>query len=244
MDWLDGSIQDCTKRGIKMQITIEHSPGNAAARLRLATGETCTAEAGAMIAMDANIGIETTTHKKNQGGVMKALKRMIAGESLFLNHFTANNGEGEVVVAPVLAGDLSAIDVTGKTLIVQSGSFLASDHSVDMDLGWQGFKSLFGGESMFWLKMSGNGKVVLSSFGAIYPIEVDGAYIVDSGHIVAFDESLKFTVKKSGKSLIGSLLSGEGLVTRFEGKGTVWCQSHNARSFGSSLTPHLKPRQG
>lgn len=225
-----------------MEISIEHSPGNAAARLKLAAGETATAEAGVMIAMDANIQIETTTHKKESGGVMKALKRMIAGESFFLNHFTAGDGGGEVLVAPVLAGDLAAIDCTNRPLIVQSGSYLASSHEIDVDLGWQGFKSFFSGESAFWLKISGQGKVVLSSFGAIYPIEVDGAYIVDTGHIVAFDEGLTFSIKKASKSLIGSILGGEGLVTRFEGKGTVWCQSHNAGSFGKSLGPKLRQR--
>ncbi|MCB1316280.1 MAG: TIGR00266 family protein [Leptospiraceae bacterium] len=227
-----------------MEVKIEHSPGNATARLALSAGETVTAEAGVMIAMSGNINIETTTHKKGQGGVLKALKRMLSGESFFLNHFTANGGPGEVVVAPTLAGDLMSYELKGETLVVQSGSFLASEHSVNMDMGWQGFKSMFSGESMFWLKMSGSGKIVLSSFGAIYPIEVDGAVIVDTGHIVAFHESLKFSIKKAGTSLIGSFLGGEGLVTRFEGKGTVWCQSHNAGNFGSSLTPHLRPRQG
>ena len=83
---------------------------------------------------------------------------------------------------------------------------------------------------------------MLSSFGAIYPVEVDGEYIVDSGHIVAFNETLDFTITKAGKSWIHSFLSGEGLVCKFKGKGTVWCQSHNPGSFGASLTPSLKPR--
>ena len=66
--------------------------------------------------------------------------------------------------------------------------------------------------------------------------------IVDTGHIVAFNETLSFSITKAGKSWIGSMLSGEGLVCKFEGKGTVWCQSHNAQSFGQSLTPILRPR--
>ena len=225
-----------------MNVEIVHSPGNAAARLKLQNGESVTAEAGAMIAMSGNVNIETSTYQKGQGGVLKALKRMISGESFFLNHFTASADGDEVWVSPVLAGDLLTHEINGETLIVQSGSFLAAEKTIQMDMNWQGFKTMFSGESMFWLRVSGTGKVVLSAFGAIYPIEVDGEYIVDTGHIVAFDETLNFTISKASASLIGSFLGGEGLVTRFTGKGTVWCQSHNAGSFGRALGPQLRPR--
>ena len=129
-----------------------------------------------------------------------------------------------------------------ETLIVQAGSFVACTPDVQMDLGWQGFKSLLSGESVFWLRMSGSGKLVLSSYGAIYPIQVNGEYIVDTGHIVAFNETLNFTLTKAGKSWIGSMLGGEGIVCKFHGQGTVWCQSHNAPSFGQTLGPMLKAR--
>ena len=84
--------------------------------------------------------------------------------------------------------------------------------------------------------------MILNSFGAVYPIQVNGEYIVDTGHIVAFEESLTYEVSKAGKSWISSFLGGEGLVCKFRGQGTVWCQSHNAGSFGTALGPSLKPR--
>ena len=87
------------------------------------------------------------------------------------------------------------------------------------------------------------GKVILNSFGAIYPVEVEGETIVDTGHIVAFGETLDFKITKAGKSWISSILGGEGLVCRFHGQGTVWCQSHNPSSFGQTLGPNLRPRQ-
>jgi uncharacterized protein (AIM24 family) len=83
---------------------------------------------------------------------------------------------------------------------------------------------------------------VLSSFGAIYPIEVNGDYIVDTGHIVAFNETLNFSITKAGKSWIQSIFGGEGMVCKFSGRGTVWCQSHNTKSFGNLLGPKLKIR--
>ena len=69
-----------------MQVEILHGPGNAVAKVRLAGGESCTAEGGAMIAMSGDMQIQTTTHQKGSGGVLKAMKRMLAGESFFLNH--------------------------------------------------------------------------------------------------------------------------------------------------------------
>lgn len=226
-----------------MQIEFMHQPGNTAARVRLAPGETLTAEAGAMIAMSGDLGVETTTHQKGKGGLLKAMKRMFAAESFFLNHFSATHAAGEVWLGSTLAGDMMRYELENETLIVQSGSFVAAEHGVGIDMGWQGFKNFISGESLFWLRLSGRGQVILNSFGAIYPVEVDGEYIVDTGHIVAFQESLDFTMTKAGKSWLSSLLGGEGLVCKFQGRGTVWCQSHNPGSFGRNLTGLLKPRR-
>ena len=59
---------------------------------------------------------------------------------------------------------------------------------------------------------------------------------------MAFNETLQFTLTKAGSSWLHSILGGEGLVCKFRGKGTVWCQSNNQRSFGSALTPTLRAR--
>lgn len=225
-----------------MNIEIMHRPGNAAAKVTLESSEQLTAEAGAMIAMSGDIGITTTTHKKESGGILKAVKRMLAGESMFLNHFNASSQRGEIWLATTLPGDMMEHTLDNETLIVQGGSYVASEPDIEIDLGWQGFKSVFSGESIFWVRLVGTGKIIINSFGAIYPIEVDGEYIVDTGHIVAFNDTLDFTITKAGSSWINSFLSGEGLVCKFQGRGTVWCQSHKSSSFGQTLTSTLKPR--
>lgn len=226
-----------------MQVELIHRPGNTAAKVTLQSGEACTAESGAMIAMSGDMDITTTTHKRGSGGVLKAIKRKIAGESLFLNHFHPKGSSGEVWFGTDLAGDMMTLKLDNESLIVQNSSFLACDEAIDIDLGWQGFKSILSGESVFWLNLKGSGDIVVSSFGAIYPIEVDGEYIVDTGHIVAFNETLDFSITKAGKSWLNSFLGGEGLVCKFQGRGTVWCQSHNPRSFGMALTPSLLVRK-
>jgi len=224
-----------------MNVEFIHRPGNAAARLTLAENESVVAEGGAMISMSDNIEITTSTQQKAKGGFIKGLKRALVGESFFLNHFKALQPDAEVIVSTTLSGDMTTLELEGNRIIVQSGSFVACEESVDMDLGWQGFKSLFSKEGLFWLNLSGAGRVVINSFGAIYPIAVNGEYIVDTGHIVAFDETLNFQLSKAGKSWVSSILGGEGLVCRFNGTGTVWCQSHNITAFGRSLGPQLKP---
>lgn len=226
-----------------MQIEIKHGPANAAAHVTLGARESITAEAGAMIAMAGDTTIATTTLKRGSGGVIKALKRMLAGESFFLNHFTAGPGGGDIWLAPTMPGDVMTHNLTSGTLIVQGGSFLACAPGVQVDMNFQGLKALFSGESLFWLRLSGQGQVILNAFGAIYPVDVDGATIVDSGHIVAFSDGLKFSVTKVGKSWLASILGGEGLVCRFEGQGRVWCQSHNPRGFGHVLGPTLNARE-
>jgi len=234
--------QDINKNS-KLNVTIQLGPGSAAAEIKLLPGQEFTAEAGAMIAMSPSLQMTTTTHKKNSGGVMKGLKRMLSGESFFLNHYTAGNESGTVWLSATHAGDMMVKELNGEGLIVQGGSYVASTPDINIDMNWQGFKSLISKESLFWLSIKGKGTLVINSFGAIYPIKVNGEYIVDTGHIVAFDESLNFTLTKAGKSWISSFLGGEGLVCKFKGQGTVWVQSHNSGSFGTILGAKLKPRK-
>jgi uncharacterized protein (TIGR00266 family) len=222
-----------------MQVELLHRPGNTAAKVTLQAGQSCTAESGAMIAMSGHMSITTSTHKRGGGGLLKAAKRMLAGESFFLNHFRPEGRAGELWLGTGLAGDMVSLTLDRENLIVQSGSFLACSDGIEVGMGWQGFKSFLSGESVFWLNLHGQGTVVLSSFGAIYPVEVDGEYIVDTGHIVAFNESLNFSISKAGNSWLQSFLGGEGLVCKFKGRGTVWCQSHHAGSFGAMLGPEL-----
>ncbi|MFY9255226.1 MAG: TIGR00266 family protein [Fuerstiella sp.] len=226
-----------------MQYEILSRPAASVAKLRMDDGESLTCEVGAMIAMTTEFEVETTTKKRGSGGggIGKALKRMFAGENLFLNHFTAIGDSQSLIIGPRMLGDILHFPLTGGSLIVQGSSWLASDTSIDIDATWQGLgKALFSGERMFWLKCSGQGDLFLSSYGAIYEVEVNGEHVVDTGHIVAFEDTLQFTIAKAGSSLIGSFLGGEGLVCRFSGQGRLFCQSHNPPSFGKALGPKLK----
>ncbi|MGL4883791.1 MAG: TIGR00266 family protein [Waterburya sp.] len=225
-----------------MKIELLHQPESAIARVSLDSGEELVAQAGAMIAMSGSINTSTTLRKGKGGGVMGGLKRMVAGESIFLSVFRSPADGNTIWLAPRLIGDLLIYEMKGQDLIVQAASYLACSSEVELDVGFQGFKSLFSGESIFWLTFSGRGLALLASFGGIYEVPVDGEYVVDTGHIVAFERSLDFSITKASSSLIGSFLGGEGLVCRFRGKGKVYCQTHNPGAFGSTVGSQLPVR--
>ncbi|PSN19800.1 TIGR00266 family protein [filamentous cyanobacterium CCP5] len=225
-----------------MQIDILHRPDSAIARCQLEPYEEVLAEAGAMVAMDGQVSTTTTLRQGKGGGIFGGLKRLAAGESLFVSSFRAGARPGDVFLAPRLVGDIIQYDLGGPDLVIQSTGYLACAPSVSVDVGFQGMRSLFSGESIFWLHASGQGPILLSAFGGIYTVEVDGDYVVDTGHIVAFEQTLNFSIAAAGNNILGSFLGGEGLICHFRGRGKVFCQTHNPGAFGQRVGSRLPPR--
>jgi len=231
-----------------MQIEMLSRPAGTVAKVTLGKGEVLTAEKGAMLAMSQNLVVETTSQKKGgKGGLMSMLKSMLrwfSGESFFINHFTSNGEGEEIYVGPPLIGDVVHHKNTGGTLIIQGTSWMASSADIEVSTMMQKLTAgFFGGDGLFWVKCTGNGDILLNSFGAIYEVDVKDTYTVDTGHIVAYEDTLQFKVGQASKSLIGSILGGEGLVAKFSGSGKLYCQTHNPPSFGGALGPNLKPVQ-
>lgn len=223
-----------------MQHEILHRPSYALARIVLASGEQLQAEAGAMVSMSDTIKLDTGV----RGGLMGGLKRaVLGGESFFINTFTAEQ-TGEVTIAPGLPGDIEALNLNGETLLVQSGSFLAATPDVEVDTKWGGGRTFFSGEGLFLLKCTGYGTIFVSSYGAIHPIDLDQGqdYTVDTGHMVAFDETVRYSVGRSG-GWKTTLLSGEGLVCKLTGPGRFYMQTRSQDAFLSWLVPQL-PKSG
>jgi uncharacterized protein (TIGR00266 family) len=219
-----------------LRYTIEYSPSFALGIISLETGEQVQAEAGAMVSMSETIGMESAI----RGGLVSGLKRtFLAGESLFINTFTAQ-APGEVTVAPALPGDIIALDVSNQTLFVQSGSFLAATMGVNVDTKWGGGKTFFSREGLFLLKCTGQGTVFVSSYGAIRLIDLGPGerYRVDTGHMVAFDESAKYEVGRAG-GWKTTLMGGEGLVCKLTGPGRFYLQTRSPESFLQWLVPQL-----
>ena len=225
-----------------MQIDIRYQPSYSLAIIRLEPNESIQAEAGAMVSMTANLEIETGM----KGGFLGAVTRtVLGGETLFANTFTSKGGPGEITLAPSLPGDIGTLRLANQTLYIQSGSFLAGDPGLNLDLKWGGARTFFGSEGLFLLKASGSGPIVLCSYGAIHKVTLDGRapYICDTGHVVAFTEGLEYDVRRVG-GWKSTLLSGEGLVCEFRGTGDLYMQTRSTQAFLSWLIPRIPGRTG
>lgn len=229
-----------------MEIDIRYRPAHAMAIVQLNDGESIRAEAGAMVSMSSNIKVETDgPMSKKSGGFLKGLKRaVLGGESFFTNTYSPAGGSGEVALAPSLCGDVFQHDLgSGQDLMIQGSSYVAAPDSVRIDTQWQGFKGFFSGESLFFLKATGVGPVLLNAFGGVETVDLDGELIVDTGHLVAFTNGIHYEVSKASVGWISSFLSGEGLVLRMKGAGRVYIQTRNPSEYGSSLGRRLPPRE-
>ena len=224
-----------------MDVEILYRPSYSLGVLRLRPNETVRVEGGAMVSMTQGINLET----KAAGGILKSLARsVLAGESFFQNTYQAPPAGGEITVAPALPGDAFMLELSNESLLVQSGSYLASESGIELDTKWGGAKTFFASEGAIMLRTSGSGKLLLSSFGAIHELNLAAGeiYTVDTGHLVAFTEKMGFKVRKVG-NLKSTLFSGEGLVVDLTGPGRVLLQTRSTDAFISWLAPKLPSKK-
>lgn len=223
-----------------MQVEVQYRPAFALALVTLENGEKIQTESGAMVAMTPDLEMETAA----SGGFLKSLSRsMFGGESFFLNTYTAKNEGDTIAVAPPLPGDISVVELKNESLLVQSGSYLAASAGLTVDTKWSGAKTFFGSEGLIMLRVSGTGTLIISSYGAIHPMELAAgqSYVVDTGHLVTFTEGISYNVKKVA-GWKSTLFSGEGLVAELTGPGKMTLQSRSQDSFLAWLIPKL-PKQ-
>ena len=107
-----------------MQFAINHAPSFASLTLTLNQGDKVRTEAGAMVAMSENLKIST----KAYGGFFRALiRKLLGGESVFMNTYEPEGNEGELVLSPKVPGDITHVDMDGGEFILQGSAYLASD---------------------------------------------------------------------------------------------------------------------
>ncbi len=223
-----------------MQVEISSGPAFAFGEITLPPGGTVRVEAGAMAMTRGDVAMTTST----QGGFMKGLKRTLGGESFFVNDFSSATG-GIVGVAAALPGDMAEVTLDGShALMVQSGSWIASDASIDVDAKWGGGKTFFSGEGLILLRCTGQGEVLMSAYGAIRSMVLAPGEVLtlDTGHVVAFDDSVTYAVRKAG-SWKSTILGAEGLVTDFTGPGRVWLQTRSSSDLVAWIQSKLPPQR-
>jgi uncharacterized protein (TIGR00266 family) len=233
--------QDSRGQGRGYSYEVLHQPSFSLAVVNLQAEQSIQAEAGAMVSMSANVELQS----QMKGGLFGAIKRAAGGESAFVSTFTSRGGPGEVTFAPGAPGDIAAIEMTNQSFFVQSSSYLAGDASLTVDTKWGGAKSFFGGEGLFVMLVQGQGLLLVSSFGAIHRklLRAGERYVVDTGHLVAWEGTTQYTLRKAAAGFFRSMMSGEGIVAEFTGPGELLIQTRNLAALAGLLKPFF-PTQG
>lgn len=217
-----------------MRYEVIHPGSNALVQVHLDPYEHIQAQAGAMVSRSEAIQVIGTL----SGGMWRSLKRSaLGGESLFFQELKAENGAGEVMIAPAVPGDIKVLPVTGgQDYYVKNGSLLASFENVTIDTKMQKIsRGLFSGAGLFVIHATGTGSIAVSAFGALIevPVPAGQKYVVDNGHLVAWYGDMEYRIVRGGKSWVSSVTSGEGLACEFTGPGKIWMQSRNPEAFGA-----------
>jgi uncharacterized protein (AIM24 family) len=178
-------------------------------------GEMVRAESGALHYMRGRI--EMTSAAPSVGGFLKSV---MTRENIFRPTY---QGTGEIFFGPPIFGEYEILDLAGEEWILEQGSYVCSDAAIEVGaFRNKAVSALLGGEGWFQTSVKGTGKVVMQAPGKVQRIELKGEKLsVDGKFALARTSGLTFEVQKASRSLLGSVTSGEGLLSTFDGSGTV-----------------------
>jgi uncharacterized protein (TIGR00266 family) len=225
---------------------ITHGPSFAMLRVDLAPGDSVLAEAGAMVArhrpvtmsVQLNAGRSSGLFQKLTALFVALLRRVLGGETFFVNRFETPSS-GSVWLAPRMSGSIAHRRLAGETLVLTAGSFLASTGDLNVKMRFGGLRSILAKEGAILLELSGHGDLWFNSYGGIHTIDVDGSYVVDTGHLVGFEGDLQMSIRSAGGGVMGLVASGEGIVAELRGRGRIYIQSRNMSALVDWMNPLL-----
>ncbi|MDR0411719.1 MAG: TIGR00266 family protein [Treponema sp.] len=210
----------------------------------LEAGESMTCQAGAMAWMTKNIRMNTNTGGGGLGGIFS---RVMTGESLFQNRYTAERGTGSIAFRAEAPGEIIAVEINArKSIISQKGAFIAAETGVNVEIALQ--KSLgagfFGGEGFILQRFTGNGMVFLGIDGTAvdYTLDAGETMIMDTGTFAAAENTVSVDVEMV-RGLGNMVAGGEGLFnTKATGPGKIWLQTMPLSSFAQAILKMLPKR--
>ena len=220
-----------------MKYNIVCEPSYSLAEITLDSGESVIVDPGAMAWMDTTIKPKT----EMKGGFFAGITRKFAGESFFLNTYTAEGGLGTIGIAPGYSGDIIVKELNDETLYMERGAYLCHVGNIETSATWEGFTGAFA-EGMLGLRVSGTGLLFFGSYGDIQEVEVDGSYTVDNGYAVAWEQTLDYSIGRTGRS-IRSFLFGDQLICRYHGAGKLWIQTRSPRNLAAWVQPFRRVKQ-
>jgi len=220
-----------------MDYEFTHKPSYTHLIVSLEQGESVQAEPGAMVGHSPTVSVET---ESSGDGLLGSAKSMLGGESAFVNEFIAEDGPGQVTLAPPSPGDVMSHELRDETLYSTDGAFLAGTESVTVDSELGGVRSVLGEAGLTPLALRGTGTVFIDAYGGLEKLELgrNESYVLDNEHLIAWDDSIEYTTRSVG-GLKSRMLSGEGVVFEFTGPGTAWYQTRDLEALASFLSPHI-----
>jgi uncharacterized protein (TIGR00266 family) len=217
-----------------MKFDISGNPAYGDLTIALGVGESIWCEGGAMSRMSSHLELKT----RLVGGLVKsAIRRLVGGESLLISEYTAPK-MAFVALSPSCPGSVLHRKMEGDPFYLTAGSFLACSPGMNLETRFGGLRAFFSGEGAFLVEVSGQGDLFFSSFGGVVEQEVQGELVVDTGHVVAWEPSLSYTIGGMG-GIKQTLFSGEGLVMRFSGRGRIYLQTRHMPALAGWLGPYL-----
>ncbi len=217
-----------------MKFDISGNPSYGDLTVALAAGESIWSEGGAMSRMSSHLELKT---KMVGGLVQSVVRRLVGGESLFLSEYTATQ-MSFVSLTPSVPGCVLHREMKGDSFLLTAGSFLACTPGLNLATRFGGLRSFFSGEGAFLVEVSGQGDLFYNAYGGVVEKEIQGEYVVDTGHVVAWEPTLSYTITGMG-GLKQTLFSGEGLVMRFTGQGKLVLQTRQVPALAGWLRPYL-----
>lgn len=208
--------------------------------VNLQAGEAMRTESGSMVWMTPNMQMETNAG----GGIGKAFGRMMAGESIFQNIYTAQGGPGMIAFGSSFTGSIRAVPIgPGRSVVCQKSAFLASEMGVELSVFFQKKlgAGLLGGEGFIMQRLSGSGMAFLEIDGSVaeYELAAGQSMIVNTGSLAMMDETCTVDVEQV-KGMKNMLFGGEGLFnTRVTGPGKIVLQTMTISGLAEALEPFL-----
>ncbi len=202
----------------------------------LAPQEEIITESGAMASMGCGIDLKS---RMNGGFLQGLLIKFLGKESFFINSFKNQNNSGQkLIISKNTPGEITYNKLNNEDLYIQPGAFIAATPGIKFKLKWAGFASFFAREGLFRIKISGTGIVWYGAYGAIVEKEIDGDYLIDTGHLLSYPKGMSLKLQLAG-GIFSSLFGGEGFVLRLSGKGTIKLQTRSLGGLAGWLNPRF-----
>ena len=207
---------------------------------KLNAGQKMITQSGSMAWMDSSITMETTSN----GGIGKVFGRMLSGEHLFQNIYTAQKDGSKIAFGTSVPGSIIAVRLEqGRSIICQKSAFLASFGNIELSTHFNkrlgvGF---FGGEGFIMQRISGEGIVFLEIDGASKEIVLEAGQqlVLSTGYLVVMDQTCSIDVQTVG-GIKNIFLGGEGIFnTVVTGPGKVIVQTMPLPKLANTLIPYL-----